>query len=122
MSNPILDYQESKRQLVLRVTEADLIPDHLALTERDLTPENIALIKENFSPLIGLGMNNCLHCSIYDIGKPYEDKCKGCSYVMCSMSTLWGTASAIWNLRATTEDRDELYALGENLRRELDYE
>jgi len=115
MSNPILEYQEGKRQLVLRVTESDLIPDDLALTKEDLTPEAVKLIRKNFNPDNGLSNRNCLNCSIYEIGKAYADRCKGCSYVKCGIPTLWGKTLGIWDLRATKEDRNELYALGEKL-------
>jgi len=120
MVKVILKYQEHKKQLVLRVTKCDLIPEHFALTEEDLTPENIQFIKENFISDTSLYNNNCLHCNAYQHTRSVE--CLGCNYGECSGTSLWGHASVSWERLATQEDKDELFTLGEKLRKELNDE
>jgi hypothetical protein len=111
----ILNYQKEKRELVLRYTGIDLIPDSVAFTAsklKDIDPSKL----DDFSPFSYLQNCNCIHCIVYE---PHhnENNCKLCEYDRIgqnceSNGSIFTTALGRWE-RLKDEEREELRILGE---------
>jgi len=91
-----------------------LIPDYLKLTKEDLTEDVIVNIEEDFIPTSSLRRGNCLHCNVYV-------ECKNCPYYSEGQHCL-EEGSLYHSVTQPYRYTQELYHLGQKLRKELDKE
>ena len=106
-----LEYLKAKNDLVERVTGYILIPeDQLEEHKPDMT---------KFEPRLVLSELNCTYCTLY-----YDEYCNRCPMKEASngcidyLGTSYSKTRYTWEEKATEEDQEEMYRLGEQFQKE----